>query len=125
MDSNKEIGVLYFNTRDELIRVNLQKVAYFKADRNYTDVFFVNGYHVTLPINMSTLEKMLNSHMVQGRTVPFVRIGRSLIVSVPHIVHINIPKQELTLCDMNTSQVLKVSVSKEILRKLKELFRNK
>ena len=57
MENNKEIGILYFNTRDELIRVDLKTVGYFKADRNYTDVYFINGYRVTLPINMASLEK--------------------------------------------------------------------
>lgn len=29
MNDNKEISVLYFNTRDELIRVDLRKVGFF------------------------------------------------------------------------------------------------
>ena len=35
--------------RDELIWVDLRRVLYFQSDRNYTDVHFVNGVHVTLP----------------------------------------------------------------------------
>lgn len=122
-ENNKGVGVLYFNTRDELVRVDLRRVGYFKADRNYTDVYFLNGYHTTLPINMAALEKMLNSDQVKGCAVPFVRIGRSVIVSMLHIVHINLPKQELVLSDLSAPGVLKVGVSKEALRKLKELYR--
>ena len=122
MENNKEIGILYFNTRDELIRVDLKTVGYFKADRNYTDVYFINGYRVTLPINMASLEKMLNGQFVSA---PFVRIGRSLIVGVSHIVHIHLPKQELVLCNMNSSFTLKVNASKETLKKLKQLYINK
>ena len=116
MENNKEIGILYFNTRDELIRVDLKTVGYF------TDVYFINGYRVTLPINMASLEKMLNGQCVSA---PFVRIGRSLIVGVSHIVHIHLPKQELVLCNMNSSCILKVNASKETLKKLKELYINK
>lgn len=122
-DNRKGVGVLYFNTRDELIRVDLRRVGYFKADRNYTDVYFLNGYHATLPINMAALEKMLNIDQMKGCTVPFVRIGRSIIANMSHIVHINLPKQELVLSDLSASVVLKVCVSKEALRKLKDLYR--
>lgn len=119
------INILYFNTRDELIRVDLRKVGYFKADRNYTDVFFLNGFHVTLPTNMVAIEQMLNDDRMKGRNILFARIGRSLIVNLAHIVHINVLKQELVLCDMRTSCVLKVEVPKEALRKLKELYNQK
>ena len=40
MEERREIHVLYFNTRDEMVRVDLRKVGYFRADRNYTDVYF-------------------------------------------------------------------------------------
>lgn len=121
----KEVQVLYFNTRDELVRVDLRKVGYFKADRNYTDVFFLNGYHVTLPTGMVTLEAMLEAVGARGDTLPFARIGRSVIVNLSCIVHINVLRQELTLSDMIGPGVLKVEVPKEALRKLKELYNTK
>lgn len=124
-DSSKGIHILYFNTRDELIRVDLRNVGYFKADRNYTDVYFLNGYHVTLPTSLVTIEKMLDDDRMKGRTMPFVRIGRSVIVNLRHIVHINVLKQELVICDMRTTCVLKVEVQKEALKKLKELYNQK
>lgn len=118
----REIHILYFNTRDELIRVDLRKVGYFKADRNYTDVYFLNGFHVTLPTNLMAIEHMLNDDRMKGRTIPFIRIGRSIIVNSSHIVHINVLRQELILSDMRYPGVLNVEVPKEALRKLKELY---
>lgn len=123
--SSKGIHILYFNTRDELIRVDLRNVGYFKADRNYTDVYFLNGYHVTLSTSLVAIEKMLEDDRMKGRTMPFVRIGRSVIVNIRHIVHINVLKQELVICDMRTTCVLKVEVQKEALKKLKELYNQK
>lgn len=117
--------MLYFNTRDELVRVDLRRVGYFMADRNYTDVFFLNGYHVTLPIGMASLETMLETVQSKGGTPSFVRIGRSVIVNLSSIVHINVLKQELTLSDMRVPGVLKVNAPKEALRKLKELYSSK
>lgn len=122
MNDNKEISVLYFNTRDELIRVDLRKVGFFKADRNYTDVYFPNNHRVTLPTNLMSIEKMLDDDRMRGRTIPFVRIGRSVIVNLSHIIHINVPKQELVLSDMTSPCILKVEVNKEALRKLKDLY---
>lgn len=82
MENNREINILYFNTRDEMLRVDLRKVLYFKADRNYTDVYFVNGVHVTLPTGLMSIEQMLENDKLRGRTMPFVRLGRSLIVNI-------------------------------------------
>lgn len=122
MENNREINILYFNTRDEMLRVDLRKVLYFKADRNYTDVYFVNGVHVTLPTGLMSIEQMLENDKLRGRTMPFVRLGRSLIVNISYILHINVLKQELTLSDMTMPGCQKITVAKEALRKLKELY---
>ena len=122
MENNREINILYFNTRDEMLRVDLRKVLYFKADRNYTDVYFVNGVHVTLPTGSMSIEQMLENDKLRGRTMPFVRLGRSLIVNISYILHINVLKQELTLSDMSMPGCQRITVAKEALRKLKELY---
>ena len=122
MENNREINILYFNTRDEMLRVDLRKVLYFKADRNYTDVYLVNGVHVTLPTGLMSIEQMLENDKLRGRTMPFVRLGRSLIVNISYILHINVLKQELTLSDMTMPGCQRIMVAKEALRKLKELY---
>ena len=122
MENSGEINILYFNTRDEMLRVDLRKVLYFKADRNYTDVYFVNGVHVTLPTGLMSIEQMLENDKLRGRTMPFVRLGRSLIVNISYILHINVLKQELTLSDMTMPGCQRIMVAKEALRKLKELY---
>lgn len=122
MDTKQEIYVLYFNTRDELLRVDLRKVLYFHADRNYTDVQFVNGIRQTLPTNLMAIEQMLNDDKIRGRVIPFVRLGRSLIVNLSCILRINVAKQELLLSDMQSPGIYKVVVAKEALRKLKDMF---
>lgn len=122
MENKKEIYVLYFNTRDELLRVDLRKVLYFQADRNYTDVFFVNGIRLTLPTSLMAIERMLDSDALRGRVVPFVRLGRSLIVNLSCILRINVARQELLLSDMHTQGSCKVSVPKEALRNLKDMY---
>lgn len=122
MEDKRDIYILYFNTRDELLRVDLRKVLYFKADRNYTDVYFVNGVHATLPAGLMAIGQMLDDDKLRGKTIPFVRLGRSYIVNLSYILHINVLKQELTLSDMSMPGYQKISVAKEALRKLKELY---
>ena len=125
MENSKDISIFYFHTRDEIVRVDLRKVLYFKADRNYTDVYFLNGHHVTLLTSLLNIEKMLEDDKMKGKTITFVRLGRSLIVNVTFILQINVLKQELCLSDMKTSGVYKVSVPKEVLKSLKELYNKK
>ncbi len=125
MENSKDISIFYFHTRDEMVRVDLRKVLYFKADRNYTDVYFLNGHHVTLLTSLLNIEKMLEDDRMKGKTIPFVRLGRSLIVNVTFILQINVLKQELSLSDVKTSGVYKVSVPKEVLKNLKELYNKK
>ena len=125
MENSKDISIFYFHTRDEMVRVDLRKVLYFKADRNYTDVYFLNGHHVTLLTSLLNIEKMLEDDRMKGKTIPFVRLGRSLIVNVTFILQINVLKQELSLSDVKASGVYKVSVPKEVLKNLKELYNKK
>lgn len=125
MDTIKEVATLYFNTRDDLLRVDLRKVAYFKADRNYTDVFFMNEFHLTLPTNLHNIENMLNDDRIRGKIVPFVRIGRSFIVNLSMIMHINIIRQELVLSDVMAPKVFRLPISKDALKELKDLYINK
>ena len=125
MEKQKKISMLYFYTRDEMLRVDLRKVGYFQADRNYTYVYFLNGYRATLPTNLMAIEQMLDDDRMKGRTIPFVRIGRSLIVNLSCLIHINVPKQEIVLSDMQSPCVLKVTVKKEALKKLKDLYTQK
>ena len=125
MEKQKKISMLYFYTRDEMLRVDLRKVGYFQADRNYTDVYFLNGYRATLPTNLMAIEQMLDDDRMKGRTIPFVRIGRSLIVNLSCLIHINVPKQEIVLSHMQSPGVLKVTVTNEALNKSKDLYTQK
>lgn len=123
MESNSEKSIIYFNTRDEMLKVNLRNVVYFQADRNYTDVFFINGAHATLTIGLITIEKMLDEPHVRGNVPPFIRIGRGYIVNAQFIFHINALKQELVLTDTQSSSIYRLQVSKDALKKLKELYK--
>lgn len=56
---------LFFNTRDEMIKVKLERVAYFEADSNYCHVIFINGAKATLLTSLVNIEKLLTERFLR------------------------------------------------------------
>ncbi|MDE6380915.1 MAG: LytTR family transcriptional regulator [Muribaculaceae bacterium] len=114
---------LFFNTRDEMIKVKLERVAYFEADSNYCHVFFINGAKATLLTSLVNIEELLTERF-KGDSPLFIRIGKKYIVNRQYIFQINIPRQKLILTDYVTSGTMEISISKEALKNLKLLYSN-
>lgn len=112
---------LYFNTRDELVKVKLDHVAYIEADSNYCHVVFINGVRVTLLTSLLNIEKLINE-CFKDEVPTFLRIGKSHIVNLRFILQINIPRQRLLLSDLQLPQPLEIAVSREALKALKQLY---
>lgn len=81
-------NTLYFNTRDELVRVPLDRVAYFETDSNYCDVIFINGLRATLLTSLSNIEQILLTH--------FSMFGTDRVEATPVAKHIDTDKAEST-----------------------------
>ena len=107
-----------------MVKINLHNVVYFQADRNYTDIYFINGAHVTLTTGLVNIEKMLDTPKLRGVVPTFIRLGRSYIINPLFIFHINVLKQELVLSDTKQVQMYRLQVSKEALKKLKDLYKH-
>ena len=118
MDSKKRI--IYFNSRDELLRVDLSSVVYFEADGNYTRFVSENGLSSMVFMNLGKMEELLS---LRFKDAPgsFVRIGKRYIVNLKHVYRIKTLKQELTLSDQATFSMT-LSISKVALKALKELI---
>lgn len=114
--------ILYFNTRDELIKVKLDRVTYFEADSNYCHVVFINGAKATLLTSLVNIEQLL-SERFKGNNPMFVRIGKRYIVNLQYIFQINIPRQRLMLTDFDSSSIIELTISKDALRNLKQLYK--
>lgn len=112
---------LFFNTRDEMIKVRLERVAYFEADSNYCHVIFINGAKATLLTSLINIEGLL-TECFKGDNPMFIRIGKRYIVNKQYIFQINIPRQKLILTDYISSTILEISISKEALKNLKQLY---
>lgn len=112
---------LFFNTRDELIKVKLDRVAYFEADSNYCHVVFINGARATLLTSLVNIETLLDERF-RGDGPMFIRIGKRYIINRLYIFQINIPLQKLVLSDFTSPAIFELNISKEALRNLKLLY---
>lgn len=119
---NASDTTLFFNTRDEMIKVRLKRVAYFEADSNYCHVMFINGAKATLLTSLVNIEGLLTEQF-KGDNPMFIRIGKRYIVNKRYIFQINVPRQRLILTDYVTPGVMEISISKDALKNLRQLYK--
>ena len=50
---------VYFNSRDKLIRLDVQKIVYFEGDGNYTYIVTANKQKVCITLNLAHTEEAL------------------------------------------------------------------
>lgn len=111
-------AVIYFNTRDELIKVDVRRVSYFEADGNYVHIHFINGLSAMILTTLQNIDKLL-SGFAHYSGVKFIRVGKKYILNVSAIYKINIPRQEIILSDFIGCEPQIIHISKAALRELK------
>lgn len=109
---------LYFNSRDQLLRIEISRILYFESDGNYTNIVCTGRVKGMLGINLMQTERLL-SERLKEKARGFVRIGKRYIVNLNYVYQINTLKQRMVLTDYQT-MVVQIEVSKEALKKLKE-----
>ena len=116
---------IIFKTRDELFKVNIEKLVYAMADDNYIYLYFHNKQSIMICMTLQTLEKMILNMSLKNDKLMFIRIGRKYIINHHYIAQINIPKQQLILSDWDTISPIILSAPKEALRTLKQTITTK
>lgn len=116
MDKN----LVFFNSRDELLRIDTSKIVYFEADGNYTDIIMVNKLRAAVCMNLGEMEKALAAQIGE-EAKKFMRIGKRFIINMRYVYQINVLKQQLILSDYDHF-AFQVNISKEALRKMKDLM---
>lgn len=109
---------LCLNSRDELIVLNLERVAFFQANGNYTQLTYISGQKQLLTIGLSKIEEIIRSATPAGQPGNFLRLGRSVIINKTFILTISVPKQKLYLGDYE-NHLFNLSVPKPLLKALK------
>lgn len=114
---------LCLNSRDELIVIPLEKVAYLESNGNYSNVVMIGGTKIMLTFGLGKMEEfIMNSFRDTGRSY-FVRLGRKFIINQTYLFQISIPRQRLVLSDLEGHSYT-LSVPKTLLKNYKELMRN-
>lgn len=115
---------IYFNSRDVFFRVELLRIAYFEADKNYTTMYLSNGDKLVFTFGLGTMKEYLEKNL-KGDAQNFARIGKSFIINLHYVYQINLLKQTLQLYIPSTDRSFTLSVSKEALKGVKALFAKK
>jgi len=110
---------IYFNSRDKLIRIEVQKIVYFEGDGNYTYIVTANKHKVCITLNLTHTEEALAAQLGDNAK-QFMRIGKRFIVNMNYIYQVDIQKQILMLSDCDHF-LFQIPVSKEALKTVKEL----
>ena len=112
--------IIYFNSRDRLIRLDVQKIVFFEGEGNYTYIVTANKQKVCITMNLSCTEDALATQLGSNAT-QLMRIGKRFIINMKYVYQINVLKQHLILSDYDHF-AFQVSISKEALKKMKELM---
>ena len=76
---------VFFNSRDELFRVNLSYIVYFEADGNYTRFVSANGLSNMIYMNLGKIEEFLSFRSSKSAaTKSFARVGKSYRTKINH-----------------------------------------
>jgi DNA-binding LytR/AlgR family response regulator len=110
---------IFFNSRDKLIRIDVQKIVYFEGDGNYTYIVTANKQKVCVTLNLSHTEEALAAQLGDNAK-QFMRIGKRFIVNMNYIYQVDIQRQTLMLSDCEHF-LFQMPVSKEALKTVKEL----
>ena len=110
---------VYFNSRDKLIRLNVQRIVYFEGDGNYTYIVAANKQKICVTLNLAHTEDALAAQLGDNAR-QFMRIGKRFIVNMNYIFQVDIQKQVLMLSDCERF-MFQMPVSKEALKTVKEL----
>lgn len=111
---------IFFNSRDELQRIEVSKIVYFEADGNYTDIVMVNKLRASICMNLGEMERAIAAQIGDDAKM-FMRIGKRFIINMRYVYSINVLKQQLVLSDYDHF-AFQVSISKDALKKMKELM---
>lgn len=107
--------LVYFTTRDELIRVSLNDVIYFESNGNYIKMVSVGNIVTNLLTSMTSLGEVFNAM----KSPQFIKVGKSHYINKEYLYKINILRKQLLLRGLPDQPLISVPVSKESLRELK------
>jgi len=109
---------LVFKTRDELVRIRIERILYFEAERNYTRLVLTNGIQFVFAVNLGKIEEILENQ-IRDYASTLLRVGKSFIINKNHVLQISLPKTKV-LFESADGKAKELTLPKEPLKILKE-----
>jgi len=109
---------LVFKTRDELVRIKIERILYFEAERNYTRLFLTNGIQFVFAVNLGKIEEILENQ-IQDYASTLLRVGKSYIINKNHVLQISLPKTKILFAAAE-GKAKELNIPREPLKILKE-----
>lgn len=102
-----------FPTHNELYVLDCENVLYIKAEDHYSQVCYRTGARFLLPFGLTSIYEKISQAFQEECCL--IRIGRSYIVNIRCVFHINTIKEEIILADATGSNHA-IHMSKQSLR---------
>lgn len=112
---------IQFNTRDDFYRIAIDRIVFLAADKNYTVLQLSNGKTLTFTFSLQKMQEFIVASL-GNEAKNFARVGRSHIVNLSYVYHIDLLKQKLVLYADREALEYTIPVSKDALRGLRGLF---
>lgn len=103
-----------------MLRIDISKIVYFEADGNYTNIVLANQLRGVVCMNLARMQEMLSERLKEQASI-FARVGKRHIINHTYVYQINVLRQKLVLSD-GERFAFSLDISKEALKKLKELY---
>lgn len=115
--------LIFPNTGNELIRINVQDIVYVEADSNYCQMYLSGDNKQDLWFSMKRFIEMVDEQMDNEMPI-FIGVGRSLVINRLYIYRINPSKGELVLFGGKCNRQIILHASVAALSSLKEYIQN-
>lgn len=111
---------IIFNSRDQLLRLEITKIVYFEAHGNYTKVVMANKLKALVTLSLGQVENALANQLKEQAAI-FMRVGKRFIINREYIYEVNLSKQCMILSDFSLF-AYQLPISKAALKGVKEII---
>ena len=112
------MDIILFNSRDEILRLHLNKIVYFESNGNYTTIYMSNKMKFSTGMNLSQMETVIRERL-SGKECYFARVGKSYIINMKYLTLVNVLKRLIVLSDGNMC-IYSLEASRDAVKNLKE-----
>ena len=110
---------LFLNSRDELLRLDINSIVFFEGEGNYTNIVSANKLKGVVCLNLARIKEILDEKL-REHAIIFARVGKRYIINLNYIYSINLVNQKLILSD-GYMFAYQLNIGKYALKKLKDL----